>query len=408
MPYLFRSAVLLLLALGYVALPVLAAGAKKEDPQMEPRLLPWNLRDHYTFSPEGYDFIYGGDNGQWSLEKKGLGFLMDKVNASITFADGKTVEAALHGVGTTVRQKHTAELGPGIEYIVNIPAKDGFSLRHSLAYHNEHPFYLVRLALKNEGTTPLEVSQISSVIIPPGSLKQLGSNATVTHRRVLMHGKSPVYSKDVEPHATFINDPANGLVLGLGSIATGQCKTIVDLQPFSGAWQGSVTSTFDPPVRVEPGQSLQGDPVWISFTTLTQADVDLFFAHALKDYPKYAKADDAPHSWVTVPDGGSFSELQSAIGDWSGVAAALVPVTWESRGGSLDGATPAWPREMRGVASQLRQNGRAGITVDPLAVANGNDAWAAKSEDGQMWLNPATEEGMANGVAQMKKVAAWG
>ncbi|MDZ4859199.1 MAG: hypothetical protein SGI88_09440 [Candidatus Hydrogenedentes bacterium] len=384
-----------------------AAGAAKDGGAPEPRLLPWKLRDHYTFAPEGFQFIYGGDNGQWSLTKAD-DLLMDKVNSSVTFADGKTIESALHGVGVTNRNAYTGELGPGIEYIVNIPPKDGISLRHSVAYHSEHPFYLLRLEVKNVGTAPIEVAKISSVIIPPGSLKSLGTQTTVSHRRFTMQGPCPVYSPDAAPYATFIHDPATGLLLGMGSLSNGQSKTTVELQPFSGAWQGSVTSVFDPPVRVEPGQTIKGDATWISFITPTQKDVDLFYAHACKNFPKPAQPDSVPNAWVTVPDGESFADLQAARTDWGGIGAALVPVTWEARGGSQDGAAPAWPREMRGVASQLRQGGAAGITVDPLAIAEMNDAWSAKSEDGQIWVNPAVPEGMAHGVARMKKIAGWG
>lgn len=110
-----------------------------------------------------------------------------------------------------------------------------------------------------------------------------------------------------------------------------------------------------------------------------------------------------------MKDGESFSSLLSAITQWSGIGAALVPATWEGRPGSQEGAAPDWPRDIKSVASQVhQQNVAAGITLDPLATTGGKDSFTAKSVDGQIWINPAHEDGMELGIAQAKKAAGWG
>jgi len=400
-----------LVAVAMVAVAVVAgpagAGAKAKGAGAppEPKDLPWDLRDHYTFKPDRYEFVYGGDNGQWALNLKAVGMLVDKVNASVTFADGKVVDGATLGVGVTNRQNLTAELGEGIEYIVNIPAKDGISMRHSVTYHNAHPFYAVRTEIKNEGTSPVEIAKISPIVIPPGSFKLLSAQSTANYRRFAMQGPCPVFSPGAAPYAVFVHDPAANETIAFGSLTNGRADTSVELQPFSGAWQGGVTSTFAPPVRLDPGQSLQADPAWICFIIQTPADVDLYYAQAHKNFPKPSRADATPSAWVTVKDGEGLSALEAARGAWTGIGAALVPATWEGRPGSLEGAAPDWPRDMKNVASQLDT---VGITVDPLLVSGGKDAFTAKSDDGRTWLNPATDEGMEFGVANMKKVAEWG
>ena len=386
------------------------AGAKaKSAPPPEPKDMPWNLRDHYTFTPERFELFYGGDNGQWTLNLKGAGTLVDKVNASMTFADGKVVEGADIGVGVTTRQKMTAELGEGVEYIVTIPPKDGISMRHSMTVSTTHPFYVVRTEIKNEGSAPVSIAKIGPIVIPPGSFKPLGPQTTVNYRRVAMQGPCPVFSTDAAPYAVFLNGPAVNETIAFGSLTNGRADTVVELQPFAGAWQGGVTSTFSPPVRLDPGQSLQADPAWVCFVMRTPADLDLYYAQAHANFPKPAKPGAAPRAWVTVKDGESFAALQSARSEWPGIGAALVPGTWEGRPGSLEGAAPDWPRDLKSVAAQLHQgNGYAGITVDPLLVTGGKDAFTAKSEDGRVWVNPSSPEGMEYGVAQMKKVAEWG
>ncbi len=388
--------------------PAFAASKKKDAPPPEPKDLAWNLRDHYTFTVAPFELIYGGDNGQWTLSLNGAP-LMDKVNASVTFADGRELTCADHGVGVTNRIKLTAELGEGVEYIVTIPVKDGISMRHSYTVFTKHPFATLRLEVKNEGSTPVEISKISPVVVPPGSLKALSANATVNLRRFVMQGPCAVYAPDSVPYAVIINDPDAKATLAMGSLTNGRAEATADLQPFSGAWQGSITHTFDPPVRLDPGQTLQSDPAFLCFSMPVPSDVDLYYAQAHINFPKPSNPKTAPRAWVTVKDGESFNALQAAQNDWTGADAALVPVTWEGRPGSLEGSSPDWPRDMKSAASQLHQGkSGAGITVDPLCVTGGKDTFTAKSEDGRVWLNPSNDEGMAFGVERMKQVAGWG
>ena len=211
-----------------------AASKKKDAPPPEPKNLAWNLRDHYTFNMPPYEFIYGGDNGQWTLSLNGAP-LMDKVNASVTFADGREITCADFGVGVTTRIKLTAELGEGVEYIVTIPAKDGISMRHSYTVFNKHPFSTFRLEVKNEGTAPIEIAKISPVIVPPGSMKGLGANSTVNQRRFIMHGPCAVYAPDAVPYVVIINDPDAKATLAMGSLSNGRADATTDLQQFSGA-----------------------------------------------------------------------------------------------------------------------------------------------------------------------------
>lgn len=377
----------------------------------DPATLNWNLRDHYTFKAEDLWFIYGADNSQWALQRAGGEMLIDKAGGSVTFGDGRTVETTSHGVGDTTRRKYTGELGEGMEYIVTLPAKDGISFRHSVSYHAAHPFYLIRLEVKNEGDKPIEIARISTVTIPPGSLSKLGPQTSVHYRKLAMQGRYPVYWKDGAPLFALVNDPASNFTLAIGGLPTGQAETAVELKPFSGAWQGQVASTFSPPVRVEPGQTLQGEPVWLSFTLPLPADVDLYYVMTHQDVPRPSAPAGLPASWVTVEDGESFSALQQAAARWSanGVQHVLVPVTWEGKPGSLDGASPDWPRDMKSVAAHFRQSKLTpGITVDPLEVQGGDSAWSAVSEDGQRWLDPRVPEAFEYGVSQMRKVASWG
>jgi len=59
-----------------VFLAVLCAAAfAAEDPAPNLADLPWSLRDHYTITTADQQMYitYGGDNGEWSLDMKGVG-----------------------------------------------------------------------------------------------------------------------------------------------------------------------------------------------------------------------------------------------------------------------------------------------------------------------------------------------
>lgn len=396
-----------------VFLAVLCTAAfAAEDPAPNLADLPWSLRDHYTITTADQQMYitYGGDNGEWSLDMKGVGTVLTKVAATATLADGSVIDLRDLGVGDTTRYKETAELGPGLKYTVKMAGPNGLEILHSLTYHETHPFYVIRLELTNNGSEPIDVAKISPMVIGPGGFGNLSAEMTESPRRFDVIGASPVFTKLGAPLFSVFNDPVKNVTLAIGALPVGRAKTGVHMERFEGRYQGHVTTTFDPPVRLDPGATLASDPVWISFTLPKPADVDMFYAWAHASMPD-AKSENVPESWVTVPDGESLSDLLQAVNAWKGadVAHALVPVTWEGRPGSLEGAQPQFPKDMAGAASQLRQAGATpGITVDPLAVADGKDDWAAVSADGLRWLNPVTDQGKQHGIEQMRKVARWG
>lgn len=394
-----------------IALPCLVAFAQ-DEPTTPLSELPWSLRDHYTITTADKQMYitYGGDNGEWSLDMKGIGTVLTKVAATITLADGSIIDLRELGVGDTTRFKDTAELGPGLKYIVKIAGPTGLEIVHSITYHETHPFYVVRLEVTNNGGEPVEIAKISPIVIGPGGFGNLSPEMTESPRRFDVIGASPVYSKLGDPLFSLFSDPVKNVTLAMGGLPVGRARTGVHMEKYDGRYQGHVTTTFDPAVRVDPGASLSSDPVWIAFTLPKPGDVDMFYAWAHANMPD-AKSEEVPECWVTVPDGDSLADLLQAVNAWNGadVAHALVPGTWEGRPGSLEGAQPQYPKDMASAASELRQAGvTPGITLDPLAVIDGKDDFSAVSVDGQRWLNPAVEAGKQFGIEQMRKVARWG
>src|SRR5690606_10244582 len=152
------------------------------------------------------------------------------------------------------------------------------------------------------------------------------------------------------------------------------CALPIFLQFFDGQWQGEVRSEFNPPIKLAPGQSLECDPIWLAFTIDTPERHDQFVSYTHASQEKVTFDTDEVEAWSTAGDGEPLASVEAAARAWAGagVKYTLIPYGWEGRPGSREGASPAYPKNMSGAASQLRAAGvTPGITVDPLDVGKG-------------------------------------
>ncbi|MBX7257923.1 MAG: hypothetical protein K1Y02_16290 [Candidatus Hydrogenedentes bacterium] len=373
--------------------------------------LPWNLRDKYDFDFPNAKIIYGADNAQWSLEVPGIGTLFDRLHTKVTLGDGKVIDVNAFGPGTTTRDKVTTIFGEGRDFSVELPDKEGIHVRHSLTINKASPFHAFHVKITNTSQAPIEISKITVMDVPPGSLAGLSADTEVHMRRLRSLGLSPVFDPQAAPMIMMIQDRAKGFFCAIGTVPAGKGTTGINLQVHSGTWQGDVSTAFEPAVRLDPGETIESDPVWISLSIPQPSELDRQFAYMCSGLSQPPSAAEVPPAWVTLGDGDSLDDLRRVVSAWkeSGVRHVLVPSGWEGVPGSLEGASPRFPKNMANVASEFRgQEWQPGITVDPLAVQGGDSAWTATSTDGQRWLNPLHEKGFEYGVEQMKKVAGWG
>ncbi len=396
-----------------------AKSKAKAKPKAQPKTeeapnildLPWNLRDAYKFDFKNSTLIYGADNGQWSLDVAGVGMVFDKVRTKVVLGDGKVIDVSAFGPGGTTRDKVTSLFGEGVDYSVTLPEKEGLRVRHSLTINNASPFHAFHIQVTNVTQAPIEIAKIVVMDIPPGSLAGLSADTEVHMRRLNSFGLSPGFDPQAAPMFMMLQDKPKGFICAIGVIPSGKGASGVNLQTHDGTWQGEVSTVFDPAVRVDPGQTIEADPVWIVLNIPQPAELDRQLAFAYANFRKPAATAEVPPAWVTVGEGESIEDLRRAVSAWgeSGIQHVLVPSGWEGVPGSLEGGAPRFPKNMAGVASDFRGQGwKPGITVDPLAVQGGDAAWTATSTDGQRWLNPLSEKGFEYGVEQMKKVAGWG
>jgi hypothetical protein len=383
-----------------------AHAAKKDEPP-DPRTLPWTLRDHYQFTSDNVRLDYAQDNAEWRLTWNEDNQAVSGVTSRVTLADGTSFMLDDAGLASSSRDRCTTLLGGGCEYAVKFPSHMGLTVQHSLTMQDEHPFYLIRVTVTNTSDAPIGIAKISPVVLGPGSITGLSDKLDVHTRHLVTRGGCPVFDRDAPPCFVLIRDRRQDITLALGLFQTGAGESGVDLKPFEGNYQGEVSTTFDPPITLKPGDSVAADPAWLTFSVQDPDQIDTFHGWTLWNLRHPEAGATLPESWVTVEDGESASKLAEAMRFWArtGVKHALVPGTWEGRPGSLDGAEPDYPRNISKIAGMITAVGmEPGISVNPLAVQGGDPEWTVASDDGQPWMDPTDDAARAFGVKRMREL----
>lgn len=386
------------------------------DPDI-PARMPWSLRKQYTITSKNLRLDYSEHDGEWRVriaqeeeDRMNPVLLVRDVGFSIELADGRVLrhdEMGLKGPALCSRDRIASELlGPGTTYTVNFVPIEGLIITHHMTSYDGWPFVMMTLTLHNSSETPVTVRRVVSASMNAGSISGFSNGTVATSRHVVMRGGSPVFDKNSSPTRMVFHDPELGLHLGLGVLPNGRGSAGLEIQGAGGAWQGRIVTEYLPGTTLNPQQTLEADPLWISLG-MGQAKMDQLYTWALNalDWPTVPA--ERPRTWVTVPDTEDFNGLKRAVKDAMGLGVlhALIPGNWEGRPGTMEGGAPRYPKDMAKAVKELRDLGcTPGITVDPLAIQGGSGDWAAKSADGQTWVNPANPDGGEHLRKQMEKL----
>lgn len=401
----YRFIAALLMALSFLlAVPGLSAQEIGRD-------APWTLRVHYSFPQPGMTLDYEEKTSRWRV-RAGERELADEVYFSIEFAEGAPWTYNDLADAVTVRTRYTDEIiGAAMRYTTTYPAKDGIVVEYTITVYNSRPLMTAQLSVKNQRETPVFVKALDPFVTGPKGITNLSADAAVRERRFEWRGGSPVFNREGNPVMTVFREPSADAILALGLLPDGQATSGTNFRPSGGAWHGRVFSRFEPPLRVLPGETLASDRLVICHGVPQPAELDLYYAWVSNQINPSNDNRQGPRSWVTVGEEQGLSELVSSSTTWKtrGVGHALVPGNWESRPGSMDGASPRYPRNMKSAADSLSDAGVApGITIDPLSIDSGPSEAVAQSADGQVWLNPASPEAERFATGRYSDLVSWG
>ncbi len=380
--------------------------AKKAPEPAKPERPTWNLRPRYTITVGDLRLDYSEMDGEWRIrraqEQEDLlnpAVVVREAGFFIELGDGRVLkhdELGMRGPAVCSRDPFSSELlGTGTVYKVNFAPVDGLIVTHHMMSYDRWPFVTMHVTVHNSAETPVTVKRIVTAAMSAGSISGFSPSVETAGRALRVTGGFPLYDRDAKPSRMVFHDGASGLDLAVGVVPNGRSLPAVELAPGGGTWQGFVTSDYAPGHVVAPRETLEADPVWVALDT-APASVERLYSQSLHAQGFPLVAEKSPRAWAAIPDTEGFDALKKAAQDAMalGVLHALVPAGWEARPGTREGGAPRWPKDMAKVAKELRALGcTPGVTLDPLAVQGGGDAWTAKSADGQTWVNPAVPEG---------------
>jgi len=375
-----------------------------------PNELPWTLRDHFSFTMESSVMDYAVGNGEWRIHHATAGSIIERVDTEIHLGDGRIIATHDLREGKVVRKNFNENGLKGIQYTITFEPVHGLTIHHAMTVHTGYPHMLIDIRVESRNEEPVEIAAIKPVVIRPGSLAGLSGTTTFTPRKLAVRGTTPMYSRANPPMAAWLEDASNGIMLAFAALPNGKAKSGPDFAFVNGNWQGEVASVFEPAVRLENGDSIASDSIWVCFAVPTAEDLDTLLSWSHSERPRVSNGQRPPTSWASAATGTPLDRLIASAGGWQqcGLKHVLIPSGWEGRPGSLEGGG-GYPRSMERAANQLASSGLTpGITVDPLTGPNGDGAWSALSSDGQRWLNLSHPGARAAAAQNIRTVTGWG
>lgn len=379
----------------------------QKTPEAPPERKPWSLRNHYTLTSDGLCLDYSEEDAEWRIfvesptdERMNLDTLVRDVGFSVELEDGRvlTHDALGRNGAQCIRESFSDPvLGTGTHYTTTFAPSEGLVIWHRLSSFQGFPFWLMRVGIRNDREQPQGIRRITIARFNAGSIAGLGNDTVTATRCVTAPGG--VLRVDPKGTPTFMQFTAPGRGIGVvfAIIPAGHGLGRIDLQPAGGAWQGSIETDCAPVCRIPPGETLESGDLFISIGKLPQRAVsDYGWLLSTLNWPKAEEK--APRAWVTIPDTEGFNALKSAAAAaaGAGIRHVLIPWNWEGVPGSLEGGAPGYPKDIARAAKELSAVGvTPGITVDPLLIRGGSDAWAVNTDDGRRWVNPAHPDGAA-------------
>ena len=354
------------------------------------RLKPWKLRENYHWNSSHGDLYYFADNGEWRVVYGDGETVIDYVGFEITFSDGTVITQDNLEAPVVDRDKFEGPFGLGNNYESRFPPTSGIAVTFRATSMNQYPFFFFQLLVANKREEPVTLTQIKPFIVGPGGIPQRDNRATLTMRNINARAGRPVFDRKQAPLIAQLRYSDTPIFVTFGIFPRGDAQHGLYLEPYDGAWQGRIESTYTPGLRIAPGEVHESAPLFITSHVESEANIDLYYAWALSTLQPAGLTIRSPTTWVTVEDGEGLGALVSAVdaAKDAGITNALVPAGWERLPGSFAGAGGDYPSNPAEIASRLRSAGATpGITIDPLAVQGLKDDQVVRSADGQPWVD---------------------
>ncbi len=376
-----------------------------------PEKLPWTLRNHYTFRTATGSILYCEEDAAWTLNDKTGTPVVEEVGFSVTLGSGTIIRADHLERADAHRVNFDHERSPGTNFNVVFPPLDGLQINHSITSFKDRGFQMITLRVDNVSQDIIPIQKLNPVVFQPGAVHLRDTTAKIHHQNVHVRGGSPIFDQGQQSMLTLFHEPDREILLAMGILPRGEARSGIDFQPHGGTWMGEISCVYEPNYPLKPGESLVSDAIWLSFGDPDRDNVDLNYSWFFSTLGTNSILAKAPPVWIAVQDNEGLDTLLRQTEAWRpyGIRHALIPGNWEGIPGSLEGATPLFPRNMAQAAKSLRDaKVSPGIIIDPLTIKSSESSGVMLSDDGQAWLNLSDQNALALYESRIKTILGWG
>ena len=364
---------------------ILAAGVAVSDDYK-----PWALRDHYSFKGEYSTFMFDNQTAEWMVDVTGLGILIKDAQCEIEYADGRTLRLSSLKAVRDGRENFDGPMGKGTRFSSFFITPENLEVNVSVARMEEHPALIVHITMTNLGDKPVSIKEVRPVVFDRGTVADLGAATVLTQANMHRQGHFSVMNDGASAGLVMFEVAKPRMTLGVGLLQSGLMNSSIDLKADGKSWVGAAHCRYEPALAIQPKTKVGSDPVWMSLFVPDKAQVSQFHAWAELQGMQAGPGAAAPAGWVTIARTAPAEELYKVAEAWAdhSIHHVLVPGSWPSKPGSLEGRSPDYPQDMGKVADQLKSMGmKPGITFDPLATDETKEGWTIAAADGSRWLD---------------------
>lgn len=367
---------------------------------------PWALRDHYATKSGNATFYYGRDNGEWGVILDSKQTLVDHVRVSAVLDDGTVVDLSASGAPEVESDTLETPLGDARFMEMVFPPNRGLSLVHRVEVYKERPFLVVVVTAKNASKKPIRIARLDPMTQTNNFLKDVDEPILHERHPVSRLRAFPIYDGDGASNLSHFELAKHEMAFGVGVIDVGRGASSVDTVQSGPAWTAGVSTRFDPPIDLVPGDTARAGVIWVSYATKKAEEIDEFFTwtQSIIAGPKYCAP--APKIWVTAPPGATAAALLKSADAWrdSGATHLVVPRGWDEFVYARN-VTPAYPKDLEQFVKAA--NGKsmtAGITLDVLKTTERECNWIAEDDAGRRWINPKHPDGQESIHASVREL----
>jgi len=384
---------------------------KVEDEVPAPRSSPWVLRHRYTFSWEDMGIDFDEMNGDWHIfyttpDNYIENTVIEGYGPSFQLKSGEEITAESFGNAITDRVSVDSVFGPAIHFTATYPSKNDLLIQQRATSFKQRSFVLFSTLITNKGTNPVSISKIKPIIFPPiaGLITRLPNEKIL--RPVANIGGYWTYASNEESQILEIVTATKGQKIIFAVSPQGKACSKFSISGEGDNWTGAVECEYFPPIVLKPGETIESDPVFVSFSNdaYKLLTTSTWVLSNLSPSPSKVSIEKPIRGWlVGDPSKMSLDNLLKITKYSSniGLNAILIPDGWEQPQGSLS-------RDMKPIIDQLKNHGatKVGLTINPWIVPVGNEYSVPVSNE-YAFSKFNTPEGLSVAQKRWKKILSW-